>query len=349
MRVIIASTYVPFIKGGGTLIVESLESALRERGHEVDTVLIPFRSYWPELPEQTLAIRALDLTESAGNRVDRLITIRYPSFALQHPNKVAWFIHHHRGAYDLWGTAYQDIPNSEAGLRARENLIQSDTRYLRECRRIYTNSGVVARRLETFNGLHADGVLFPPLPNPEAFRHTGYGDYFLYTARVVPIKRQALAIEAMQHVRAPFSLVLAGAADSEPYLEEMRALARRLGVADRVQLLGWVSEEAKAELTNGAFAALYIPFDEDSYGYSTLEAFHASKPVITLRDSGGTDEVIRDGFNGLIVDPTPEALAEGMERLWSMRRRIEELGANALATLRIHRIDWDHVIAGLLG
>jgi len=38
MRVIVASTHVPFIDGGGRMIVRDLASALRERGHEVDIV-----------------------------------------------------------------------------------------------------------------------------------------------------------------------------------------------------------------------------------------------------------------------------------------------------------------------
>ena len=37
----------------------------------------------------------------------------------------------------------------------------------------------------------------------------------------------------------------------------------------------------------------------------------AGKPVITCTDSGGTAELVRDGVNGLVVEPTPEALARG--------------------------------------
>src|SRR5438874_12524821 len=98
MRIVIASTYVPFIKGGATKIVEDLQQELALRGFETDTVLLPFSSTWPDVAEQTVALRLFDLTESCGNRIDRLITIRYPSYALRHPNKVAWFIHHHREA-----------------------------------------------------------------------------------------------------------------------------------------------------------------------------------------------------------------------------------------------------------
>jgi len=349
MRSVIASTYVPFIKGGGTMIVESLHSELARRSYQVDVVKIPLRSYWADLPQQTLALRCLDLTESAGNTIDLLITIRYPSYALRHPNKVAWFIHHHRGAYDLWGTEYQDVPATPEGVRFREMLIRSDTLYLNEAKRIFTNSKVVASRLKKYNNIEANGVLYPPLPDPKPFHAGEFGDYFIYASRLAPIKRQFMAVEAMQYVKSNFKLVLVGTADVPSYADELQQLVERCGVADRVRFTGWLSEDDKAALTVNAYAALYIPFDEDSYGYSSLEAFHSHKPVITLRDSGGTDEVIEDGMNGLILDSTPEALAEGMERLWADKAGVARMGANAHETLRVHQIDWEHVIQGLVG
>ncbi len=326
------------------MIVDSLADQLKQRGYEVDTVKIPLRSAWYELLEQYVALRCLDLTEAAGKPIERLITIRYPSYALPHPNKVNWFIHHHRTAYDLWGTPYQDIPNTPEGLNVRRMIIQADTRYIREAVHTYTNSKVVAGRLKKFNNIDADGVVYPPLPDAKSFYCDTSGDYFLYTARLTPIKRQTLAIEAMQYVRSPFRLVLAGAADAPNYENTLKSLAEASGVADKVHFTGWIDEAEKARLTANALAALYIPYDEDSYGYSTLEAFHSRKAVITCTDSGGTDEIIENAVNGYIVASDAQNLAEAMERLWRNRSRAIEMGQAAFATLAKHRIDWDHVI-----
>ena len=71
---------------------------------------------------------------------------------------------------------------------------------------------------------------------------------------------------------------------------------------------GAVNDEALLELYAGALGVIYAPFDED-YGYVTLEAFLARKPVITARDSGGTLEFVVDGVNGWICDPRPDAVA----------------------------------------
>jgi glycosyltransferase involved in cell wall biosynthesis len=160
-------------------------------------------------------------------------------------------------------------------------------------------------------------------------------------------KRQHLAVEAMRHVRSPFTLVLAGKADGEAYDARLRRQVEAAGLGDKVKLLGWVSEERKAELMAGCCGALYLAYQEDSYGYVTLEAFHSAKPVITLTDSGGPLEVIRHGHNGYVAEPEPRALAEAMDRLWLDRAEAQRLGANGRRSLEEHRIDWDHVVENL--
>jgi glycosyltransferase involved in cell wall biosynthesis len=349
MRIVVASTYVPFVRGGTNRIIDDLEGALRGAGHQVDSVRIPLcSSCWREIPEQALAIRLLDLTESCGNKIDLLLTIRYPSYALWHPNKVVWFIHHHRGAYDLWDTPYGDIPHTAEGVRVRDGIVRADNTYLREAERVFANSQVVADRLLTFNNVEVDDVLYPPLLRAEHFHAGDFGDYFVYPSRLTPIKRQALAIEAMRHVRSPFRLILAGAGDLDRYADDLQSLVHKYNLEGRVVLTNWIEEQEKADLLAGSCGVLYLPYDEDSYGYVTLEAFHSHKPVLTFSDSGGTNEVIQDEFNGRVVDPTPQALAEAMEWVWADKVRARELGENAHATLRLHKIHWDHIIESLV-
>src|SRR5207244_3719828 len=74
VRIVLASTYVPFREGGGTRLVESLRRELAARGFETEVALIPFDPAWRAVPEQTLALRLLDLSEASGDRIDRLIT-----------------------------------------------------------------------------------------------------------------------------------------------------------------------------------------------------------------------------------------------------------------------------------
>jgi len=345
VRVLIASTFVPFIEGGGRMIVRDLVRAVSDRGHEVDTIEIPFVSVWDQMLEQMLAIRLMDVSEEA----DVLIAIRTPSYLLRHPNKRLWFIHHHRGAYDLWDTPYQDIPDTPEGLGVRHAIIAADELYLRESQQIFTNSQIVADRLREFNGLEGH-VLYPPLGEPERFMPAPAEDYVFYPCRITAHKRQHLVVEAAAHLASDVRVVIAGAADSPEQLDPLHETIARHGLEDRVQLIPrWISEEEKAELISRSIGVLYVPFLEDSYGYVTLEAFHAHKPVITCSDSGGTLEIIEDGVNGLITAPEPAALAAAIDRLRADQQTAAAMGERAHETLQAKGIGWDRVVNSLLG
>ena len=66
------------------------------------------------------------------------------------------------------------------------------------------------------------------------------------------------------------------------------------------------------DLYAGALAVVFPPFDED-YGYVTLEAFLAHKPVVTTTDAGGPLEFVEDGVTGFVAEPTPEALGAAID------------------------------------
>jgi glycosyltransferase involved in cell wall biosynthesis len=311
----------------------------------VDTVEIPFLSAWDQMLEQMLAIRLMDVSD----RADVLVAIRTPSYLLRHPNKRVWFIHHHRGAYDLWDTPYQDIPSTPHGLGVRNAIIAADNLYLREARRIFTNSQIVAGRLREYNGL--DGtVLYPPLGEPAPFVPGVAEDYVFYPCRIVSHKRQWLAVQAARHLASDVRVVIAGVPDSPEQLGALRDAVAAGGLEDRVQIIPrWISEREKADLIARSAGVLYIPYLEDSYGYVTLEAFHAHKPVITCSDSGGPLEIIRDGVNGLTVAPEAEALAAAIDRLRTDPDEAAAMGERGHQALQDLDISWDRVVESLLG
>jgi glycosyltransferase involved in cell wall biosynthesis len=344
MKVAVASTFVPFIQGGATKIMTDLVDALQLRGHEVETLGLPFDSQPGVQLEQMLALRLLTVSDYA----ERLIAIRTPSYLLRHPNKVVWFIHHHRGAYDLWGTPYQDIPATPAGSALRRAIHAADDLGLGEARGIFANSKVTAERLKRFNGIEAP-VLYPPLPDGAEIPTAPAEDFVLYVSRVTKHKRQWLAAQAMAHVRSGVRLVIAGAFDWDEERVHLERTLEEAGARDRVDVIGrWISDEEKADLVSRCLGVLYLPFDEDSYGYPTLEAYGAAKPVVTCSDSGGTLEIVQDGVTGLVCAPDPGELAGAIDRLAARRDDAEEMGAAGRARVHELGISWDAVTDALL-
>ncbi|MCL6508121.1 MAG: glycosyltransferase family 4 protein [Bryobacteraceae bacterium] len=346
MRVLVCTTVMPFQRGGAEFLAEWLVRHLRARGHSVELLEFPFSPRPDQLLEQMLALRLVDLSPYG----DRLIAIRPPSYLVRHPSKVVWFIHHHRAAYDLWNTEYGDLASTPEGLRYRDAVRQADRVALAEACKLYANSRVVARRLEVFNGVHAE-VLYPPLGEPDRYSCIAYDDYLLYVSRLTPHKRQWLALEAMQHTRTPVRLVIAGPPDpgAEAYVWDLKARISANGLSGRVLLLDrYVPEEEKLNLLSRCLAALYFPHDEDSYGFFTLEAQHAQKAVLTTTDAGGTAELLLDGVNGRIVPPDPQELAQIMDELFLDRQAARRLGAAGPGRIRELGIHWQRVEEKLL-
>ena len=193
MKIVIASSFVPFVNGGGRFIVEWLEQKLREYGHSVERFYIPFIDRPDDLFDQILAFRLIDVSSAC----DRLIAIRPPAHVLEHPVKVLWFIHHIRSLYDLWDSPYRFVPDDPSGRGFRAAMMDLDTRTIREARHVFTNSQVVANRLIRFNNISAK-PLYPPILDPGRFRNDGYGDEVVVICRVELHKRQFLLVEAMQ-------------------------------------------------------------------------------------------------------------------------------------------------------
>lgn len=346
MKVTILNVQAPFIRGGAEYLADSLAERIQGRGHQVETVGIPFKWYPAQaVAEHMLACRMMRI--DTGNP-DLVIGLKFPAYLIPFENKKLWLLHQFRQAYELWGTEYAGMPNTPETRGVRQMIHQADNKCLGEVRELYTNSKIVAGRLKRFNNIDATEVLYPPLQHPEMFGPGQYEDYFFYPSRLNASKRQHVAIEAMRHVRPGFRLVLAGKADSDAYGVELQHLVEKWELQDRVQFLGWISEEEKAQWMANARAAIYLPYDEDSYGYVTLEAFHSHKALLTFTDSGGTNELVEDRRNGLVTTPMPEALAEALNLLADDMELARELGNAGADTLKQHRIDWEHILDRLL-
>jgi glycosyltransferase involved in cell wall biosynthesis len=340
--IVVCEAQVPFVEGGAEALTRSLVRELRARGHLAELVSLPFKWYpKDEILTHAAAWRLLDLTESNHRPIDRLIATKFPSYFARHPNKVVWLVHQYRAAYDLFGTPFTDLTESEPDVGLRARLFDLDHRMLAESRRLYSIAGNVSARLDRFNGLHAE-TLYPPPRLADQLHGGPFGDYVLSVGRLEGNKRVDLLVAAMRSVRSPIRLVVVGEGMQRANLE--RAVADA-GVEDRVEFLGWVDDRLLVDLYAGALAIAYPPYDED-YGYVTVEAFLARKPVITTSDAGGPLEFVDDDVTGLVCDPSPDALADAVNRLALDRRKAADLGAAGAE--RVATLSWDHVIERLL-
>lgn len=343
MKIAIVNNAVPFLRGGAEYLADALCAKFREYGHQCLLVRIPFCWEPPSrILDHMLACRLLRLPD-----VDRVIALKFPAYYLRHESKYLWLLHQFRQAYDLWGTPLQGLPDTRQGQDVRHAVSTADNVYLADAAKIYTNSKVTSDRLKKFNGIDSE-VLYPPLLSTDQFFCSEYGDYVLALGRVNEAKRQLLLLESLKHCRSAVKLVIAGKTESPEYAESIRRMIRDRGLRERVQFIDrFIDETEKTELLSRALAVAYIPYDEDSYGYVTLEAFLSSKAVLTCEDSGGILEFVKDATTGRVCQPDPKSLAEAFDGLYRDKALSRGLGQAARSFAEGMQIGWDRVIRTL--
>ncbi len=338
-KIVVCNAQIPFSYGGAEIMVENLYGELKNRGFQTEVVQLPYRWYPPDkLLDSAFAWRLIDLTECNGVKPDLVIATKFPSYIVEHPNKVTWLMHQYRGAYDLYTSEYTDLKGME-GETIRRRIVEMDNRTLAESKKLFSISQTVADRLWSYNHLKA-ACLYQPPKNPDKFYSETYGDYILSVGRLDKLKRLELLIQALKHCDKRIRAKIAGRGSEQQTLIE---LAKKEGVADRIDFLGFVEEERVYSLYANAFSVFFAPRDED-YGFITLEAFLSKKPVVTCVDSGGVLEFVQNRESGYVCG-TPEELGAAIEMLWQDKRACRRMGEAGCEIVR--PITWDAVISEL--
>lgn len=343
MRVVVLSNRVPFVHGGAEELYDHLLRNLGAAGVEAEGFRLPFT--WDpaeRLIDEMLIARRIRLAN-----LDRVIALKFPAYMVPWHDKTLWLLHQFRQAYDLLDAGQSNIPRDERGGQIVDAIRAADNATFAAARQIYTNAPITSGRLQHYNGFEST-VLRPPLNDPEIFTGGETGGYILATGRVNEGKRQHLLVRALKH--APnVRLVIAGPPDSDADAARLRRLIAEEGVEDRVSLeLRFLPRLHLARLVNEALAVAYLPFDEDSLGYCTMEAFQAGKPVLTTTDSGGVLDIVFQGDTGLVAQPQPEALGQAMAELARSPARATRMGLEGRAAMHKAQLNWPATIEKLL-
>ncbi|KDP34793.1 hypothetical protein JCGZ_10573 [Jatropha curcas] len=201
---------------------------------------------------------------------------------------------------------------------------------------------------KTFKHLHSRGirpaVLYPAVNVDQFDQPHSYKSNFLSINRFERKKNIELAVSAfaMLHTLdehalqndnvSEATLTIAGGYDKRlrenvEYLEELKSLAEREGVSDRVSFITSCSTVERNELLSQCLSVIYTPKDEH-FGIVPLEAMAAYKPVIAC-NSGGPTETVKDGVTGFLCESTPKAFSLAMAKLIQDPQMAKRMGEQA--------------------
>jgi len=343
MRVVVVTSAPLFVEGGHLVIARALVQALRDEGHDASMLLTPQNRFG----RQGAAYAATWFTDVGmgdNKAVDRVISLRYPSYAVRHPNHVVWLNHTMREYYDQW-ESFSGGLSWKGRLKegVRRKLIHAADRYLltRNVRKVYAQSRTIAARLQRWGSIESE-VLYPP-PPPRPYRCEGYGDYIFAVSRLAPLKRLSLLVEALARPEAgDIRAVIAGEGEDHNVLAQ--AITAK-GLSSRVTLLGRIDDSQMLDHLARCRAVCFPPYDED-YGFVTAEAFASRKAVVTCSDSGGPAELVVHDVNGKVCAPRADSLATALRELMDDRSAAERLGAAGLT--RVSEMTWPRAVAQLL-
>lgn len=339
MKILVANNAAPFVYGGAELLSDRLVLELRRAGHEVDLLRLPLGNTPEQIREATIAAALLQAVN-----VDRVIGLKFPAYLIPHDDVVIWLVHQFRQAYDPAPIGWPDDPTLTPVVHA---IRAADQHAFAAANRLYAISPVVADRLHRSNGFEAEVLLTPPHTDLE-YRSADPEGYVVALGRISDGKRQKLAVEAMRYAKPGYRLVVAGAPDSPEVGDDLERAVREWRLEDRVELIPrYISDDEKLDLLAGCVGSVYLPIDEDSYGYVCYEAAMSGKPSIAATDSGGALTLVDHGRTGLVSAPEPRALADAFDELALHPERSRAMGDNARTLALELDLSWERVVREL--
>lgn len=152
-------------------------------------------------------------------------------------------------------------------------------------------------------------------------------NYLVSVGRLVQRKGYKYLIEALPKIEnEDTELMIIG---SGPQEKELKKKSKELGVSDKVNFLGYLSEEKKFQYL--ANSDIYVLSSiHEGFGIVLQEAMQVGLPIIAT-NRGGQKDLIEDGKNGILIPPKePETIADSVESLLSRPEKMKEMKKNNL-------------------
>ena len=148
-------------------------------------------------------------------------------------------------------------------------------------------------------------------------------------------KRKGLEyiIRALPDVKEYVKLLVVGKDNQNPYKE----LASKLGVLDKIIFAGFVPDISEYYAASDIFV---FPTAYEAFSLATLEAVASGLPILATKVNG-TEELIKEGYNGFFIKREPKDIAEKINISVEDENLRKQMSRNARKTAE--KYSWDEV------
>jgi glycosyltransferase involved in cell wall biosynthesis len=378
---IVGPSPVPFTIGGVENLLWGLcETINQNTHHQAELIKLPSKEhdFW-SLIETYYTYYNLDL-----NHFDLIISTKYPSWMVRHPNSVCYMVHALRGLYDTYH--FNKLPlNVKGGNLKIDKLLN------------YMEKNPNPNNLDEFFSmifsLRDQGSTIPkeyfefPAPFIRALIHymdrfglsqTGVRKFYSISDTVKQRVDYFPKNSVVEVVYPPSKLnqfktgdyryiFTVSRLDSPKRIDMMinamkyvdinvklliagtgpqESILRELAKGDdRIEFLGFINDDQVEDYYANSLVIPFFPYDED-YGLVTIEAMMRKKPVLTTIDAGGPTEFVINGETGYAVNFDPKEIGEKLNYFALNPDEARRMGENGYN--KVKEITWVNTINKLL-
>jgi glycosyltransferase involved in cell wall biosynthesis len=365
VKILFAIKSMDGVGGGAERVLADVTSGLAELGHCISILTYDRpdgKSFYPldsSINRISLSIGSSGQRSTACETLQRMFAMRQ-NIAEINPDIVVGFMHSMfiPLGIALAGTSIPVIASEHIGVEhykyhPLEYFLLQLTPYL--TKKII----VISEKLRNgFNGhLKKDMIV---ISNPVCVPKISAGDrvdsnpsqkVILSVGRLVPQKDHKTLIDAYAILADDFpdwDLRIFG--DGE-LRTELEAQIKKLTLEERIQLSSTTPDIGKEYLSSQIYV---VPSLYESFGLATAEALVYGLPAVGFADCSGTNEVIKHGQNGVLVQGEQRAvvLADGLRRLMNspdLRKRLGDAGPDSMADFSKEKIcdKWEKLLRKL--
>ncbi len=315
--------------GGAERVVSLLANKMSNDGHEVQVICLKVNEVYYQLHEKVKVVMAM---EKSWNRFSELFWLRR-YLKREKPNVVIPFT---EGVYcftiaSLLGTGIPVIASERldpSAMTWKRNLLKRVLLPYADWLVVQTQTikDYFPKKIQ-----EKTSVIYNPV-NDEVFKESETGitnplelksNRIISVARLFPQKNQEMMIRAFAKIADVFpdwQLVIFG---EGPLRDSLRLLIDSLQLTDRILLPGR-TEHVIDELRKSKLFCLSS--DYEGMSNSMIEAICVGLPIVSTRVSG-TDELIKNGVNGFLVEIGDETgMALALKRLMQNEELMKQIG-----------------------
>ncbi len=373
---VVGPSPVPFTIGGCENLLWGLCDSINQKTeHQAELIKLPLkeREFW-DLIDSYYNYYNLDLSH-----FDMVISTKYPSWMVRHPNCICYMVHELRGLYDTYHNRKlpYEVPKGNSYIDYIMTYMEKhpcpySLDYFFELLYALKDNRGIPEEFFRFPGPFIRKIIH--YMDHWGLSQEGMKKYFSISKTVRDRKEYYPSDAEVQVVYPPTTLKqfscgdykyifmisrldapkrISMLIDAMKYVKsdihlliagtgpEREKLERQANGDKRIRFLGFVKDEEVEGYYANSLVIPYFPYDED-YGLITIEAFLHKKPVITTKDAGGPTEFVIDGETGYVVDFDAKDIAAKIDYFAQNPLEAERMGKNGFE--KVKDITWEHAV-----